>query len=71
MMGLVKGLAWKAYKDTYPINPAWQVYFHNEETFGLVNLRSEIHSPGLVPASVRYFELIDACPLRMNATTVS
>jgi hypothetical protein len=62
MIGLLKGLAWQAYKDTWHPRDYWECWWREDETFGLVmdRERAKAHR-----TSSKFFQLIDGCPLRL------
>lgn len=71
MIGLCRGLAFRAYTETRPDElEVWYPWL-SAETFGLIECRDSVTSNvadvrETFPTSFRYFELLDACPLRMS-----
>lgn len=68
-MGLCRGLAFRAYSDFPPRMYDWQ----RDETFGLIPSRQRVsrsveNPEESFPISFRYFDLLDACPLRMSSS---
>lgn len=70
MIGLMRGLAFQAYRDTYPGEAFWMQWWADGENFGLIQSLSfvskNVDDPRRsFPASHRYFHLVQACPLRI------
>lgn len=68
MMGLLRGLACRAYSEFPPRQYQWEQC----ENFGLIPSRSLVSKSVVNPEqsfqiSFRYFALLDACPLRMSS----
>jgi hypothetical protein len=66
VIGLCRGLAFRAYMEIPQTYFSWDMV-KDMETFGLIASRSSIAcQEEYIPTSMRYFELLEACPLRMS-----
>lgn len=63
MIGLCRGLVRKAFVQRARHHDYWQ-YWKEHPRFGMLP-RKEVDSQ-LHPVSCRYYQLLDACPLRMS-----
>jgi hypothetical protein len=67
VIGLAKGLAWRAYRETRPGECDWIEWYKDSPTFGLVPRREAAFRYAgaeefVYPTSARYYELIDRVP---------
>lgn len=71
MIGLIKGLAFQAYVETRLTDRyIWESWLKRSPVFGLITSRKDVASGVANPeqafaTSFRFFELIEACPLRI------
>lgn len=77
MIGLVRGLAYQAYKEAGAAEVSvwqlgdWRGWLRSHPTFGLVPCRQMLSptigrsAPYILPASWRFWQLIEDCPLKM------
>lgn len=72
MIGLCRGLAIRAYTEMRSEDErTWKHWVNRHECFGLIPSRSRVSRSVTNPdqafrVSFRYFDLLDACPLRME-----
>lgn len=64
MIGLCRGLARKAFLEHATHMENWQ-YWKEHRRFGMVP-REDVVASCIYPVSRRYYQLLDACPLRMS-----